>query len=355
MRKDPTEFRERFKKWQSGEKVYEAGLPKCEDGKESVRVGDYNVYPSAIGASELDVTTPEIVITGKDKRPLYQRYAAERSTYDPELITNFTGLIPGIGEVQDATMAVDAYNKGDYLSAGILGAGLLLPNALEKPLKVVGKSLKNVLLDYKFANAIKKKHIQTLKQLRDDHFLNAATNTAFQKDGKPITLYHGTPTKGWHKYEEKYFGSNTDSGYYGKGLYLSENPNHASIYKENGELKELYLNAVHPFYSGQLDIPFKEATFRGNLSAWFNQPGMKRLAEDEAGITTFLDETQKQKILKDFFDSDVSSHVEKGIQEHIAVPLSQMMKYKAPIVRDDSGKLIRLSKRDDFLNPDFRY
>ena len=32
MRKDPTEFRERFKKWQSGEKVYEGGLPRFEEG-----------------------------------------------------------------------------------------------------------------------------------------------------------------------------------------------------------------------------------------------------------------------------------------------------------------------------------
>lgn len=34
MRKDPTEFRERFKKWKSGEKVYEVGLPKYEGGKD---------------------------------------------------------------------------------------------------------------------------------------------------------------------------------------------------------------------------------------------------------------------------------------------------------------------------------
>lgn len=45
MRKDPTEFRERFKKWQSGEKVYEAGLPKYADGKE-----DYENQNAAAGA-----------------------------------------------------------------------------------------------------------------------------------------------------------------------------------------------------------------------------------------------------------------------------------------------------------------
>lgn len=33
MRKDPTEFRERFAKWKAGEQVYENGLPKYKNGK----------------------------------------------------------------------------------------------------------------------------------------------------------------------------------------------------------------------------------------------------------------------------------------------------------------------------------
>ena len=84
MRKDPTEFKQRFDYYKkTGKLPYEAGLPKFKDGEEAVRVGDYNVYPSAIGASELNVTIPEVVVTGKDRRPLYQRYDAEHSTYDP--------------------------------------------------------------------------------------------------------------------------------------------------------------------------------------------------------------------------------------------------------------------------------
>lgn len=50
MRKDPTEFRERFKKWQSGEKVYEAGLPKFEGGEEKFKLKK----------------TPEFVQAGRD-------------------------------------------------------------------------------------------------------------------------------------------------------------------------------------------------------------------------------------------------------------------------------------------------
>lgn len=34
MRRDPTEFRERFKNWKAGEKVYENGLPSYSGGKE---------------------------------------------------------------------------------------------------------------------------------------------------------------------------------------------------------------------------------------------------------------------------------------------------------------------------------
>lgn len=35
MRKDPTQFRERFKRWKAGEQVYSAGLPAYNDGKSS--------------------------------------------------------------------------------------------------------------------------------------------------------------------------------------------------------------------------------------------------------------------------------------------------------------------------------
>lgn len=55
---------------------YKEYYPKFKDGKlpgygdgTPTRVGDYNVYPSAIGASELSVTTPEIVIKPRQKYP----------------------------------------------------------------------------------------------------------------------------------------------------------------------------------------------------------------------------------------------------------------------------------------------
>ena len=35
MRSDPTQFRDRFKRWKKGEQVYKDGLPHYEDGKDS--------------------------------------------------------------------------------------------------------------------------------------------------------------------------------------------------------------------------------------------------------------------------------------------------------------------------------
>ncbi len=40
MKKDPTEFRDRFAKWKAGEKVYEAGLPKYGGGKGDIDFHD---------------------------------------------------------------------------------------------------------------------------------------------------------------------------------------------------------------------------------------------------------------------------------------------------------------------------
>lgn len=51
MKKDPTQFRQRFQRWKNGEQVYDAGLPKYEEGKESKDPIAYDTY------------MPEVVVT----------------------------------------------------------------------------------------------------------------------------------------------------------------------------------------------------------------------------------------------------------------------------------------------------
>lgn len=93
-----------------------------------------------------------------------------RSAFDGNAVKDALGLVPTVGDVMDGVDAAKEAVQGNYTPAAMLVAGLLIPNVLEKPLKLISKGLKNALLDYRFAKAIKKKHIQTLKQLRDKHF-----------------------------------------------------------------------------------------------------------------------------------------------------------------------------------------
>lgn len=82
MRKDPTEFRERFAKWKAGDKVYEAGLPKYNSGKEGaesdyerfvdnlIQVEGYNEKPTDIGDGKMTLGSG---LTGKKWHDLYKK------------------------------------------------------------------------------------------------------------------------------------------------------------------------------------------------------------------------------------------------------------------------------------------
>lgn len=56
------------------------------EGDKPITVGEYNIYPSAIGASELNVTTPEVVVTGKDKSWMYKQRDPGTITQDDRSI-----------------------------------------------------------------------------------------------------------------------------------------------------------------------------------------------------------------------------------------------------------------------------
>ena len=90
MKKDPTQFRERFKRWKEGEQVYEAGLPKYEDGtfpdsfyknlyndKWNNSTPDVDFYQEAFDYSEKEALDYE--------KFLYSRYPEDYSVYGGQL------------------------------------------------------------------------------------------------------------------------------------------------------------------------------------------------------------------------------------------------------------------------------
>ena len=135
MQRDSKAFLDRFNRWKNGEQVYENGLilPKYEDGKDEEPIN---------GGIPFKVT-----VTGRDRRPTWRRMYENPHLgntdqyYDKTAIRNITDWFPGIGDVSQGFDAYNATKEGDYNKAAILGGALLLPNALEKPAKYIGKTL----------------------------------------------------------------------------------------------------------------------------------------------------------------------------------------------------------------------
>lgn len=157
MRKDPTEFRERFQRWKKGEQVYENGLalPAYEDGLTPLRKSEVNTNEAAYVPEEdlykSRYTLPEVTVTGDKSKRVYHSHAPRTSgvskNYQKWDTTDLLqSMITGsdVGDVAD--ISKDLYNK-DYASAGIGAAMLAVPNFIEKPLKPVGKFARNFVIN----------------------------------------------------------------------------------------------------------------------------------------------------------------------------------------------------------------
>lgn len=88
------------------------------------------------------------------------------------------------------------------------------------------------------------------------------------ENGEPLVVYHGTNSQ-WTTYDPNLFGSATDEGYYGKGLYLSSVKNKAMQY---GNVMELFVNMRNPFIVGiDSTLDMDESTRRGEIANMFNR------------------------------------------------------------------------------------
>lgn len=286
---------------------------------------------------------------------------------------------------------------GDLLAANINGdkdevlasAAELLPQVRwARNAYKTGKQLMslNHLWDRHYIHALNDKDLRGVKNLRDAHFIVNAPNTKIKNGDLPVTLYHGTPNKGWNEYDPKFFGSNTDDGYYGKGLYLTETLDDALAYArikdrnfekftgtKNPYLKRLYVNSETPFVSGALNNDFKiatanEASDRAMLAPHFGRDLKFKIGTpgSESG-TVYIpnDMIYDPTLVRELENADASifsnvlHHVDRDPTivkfDEVIVPKSSQMKYVDPITHDDFGNVIPLSMRDNFSNPDFRF
>lgn len=306
-------------------------------------------------------------------------------------------ILEGLKTASYFTPLGNATAFGDLLAANINGdkdevlasaAGLLPQVRWARNAYKTGKQLMslNQLWDRHYFHALNDKDLRGVKNLRDAHFIVNAPNTKIKNGDLPVTLYHGTPNKGWNEYDPKFFGSNTDDGYYGKGLYLTETLDDALAYAgikdrnfekftgtKNPYLKRLYVNSETPFVSGALNNDFKiatanEASDRAMLAPHFGRDLKFKIGTpgSESG-TVYIpnDMIYDPTLVRELENADASifsnvlHHIDRDPTivkfDEVIVPKSSQMKYVDPITYDDFGNIVPLSMRDNFSNPDFRF
>lgn len=117
MRKDPTEFRERFAKWKAGEKVYQNGLPKYGDGTTNVIPEDLQGLSDPQFQPQIDTAkvqmTPFVV---DDTAYRAQKYHPGVTREQVQELYNNTPYIGSYNKGMLASPSIGAYfsNRDDY-------------------------------------------------------------------------------------------------------------------------------------------------------------------------------------------------------------------------------------------------
>lgn len=123
------------------EKQLKRKLPKMDDGSEPKieYVDQVRVNPITGEALMSDNTTGSIILPEVSVRP---EPKLTKSAFDgyTQYLDDLVSFVPVVGDVNDGINAGIALKNRDYSQAALLGAGLFLPNALEKPLKFATKT-----------------------------------------------------------------------------------------------------------------------------------------------------------------------------------------------------------------------
>ena len=256
MRKDPTEFRERFQRWKKGEQVYENGLalPAYEDGLTPYKKSEVNTN-QAIYNPEEDLytsryTLPEVTVTGDKSKRVYHSHAPRTSgmskNYQKWDTTDLLSAMATGSDVGDAVdISKDLYNK-DYASAGIGAAMLAIPNAVEKPIRSVIKPIKR----YIQGADIKKKMIDAARSVDFTKHWDDDTSVRWWLNGEKIPdfkfIFHGRGTNRGQAKDVLRTYSNKDVG-----LHVTENRKTADRFGKNGVVYQgidatQYPDAIYP-------------------------------------------------------------------------------------------------------------
>ena len=300
MRKDPTEFRERFQRWKKGEQVYENGLalPAYEDGLTPHKKSEVNTNQATYNPEE-DLytgryTLPEVTVTGDKSKRVYHSHAPRTSGMSKNQYKLQTGDLIGAmttgmnvlspsqwwGAVRDANGLQDGFNRlmrgnsgfvtknfereHPYISLGanLIGDAAILggPSGVKNLNQSVNKS--NLYRAYKVSNAIdagvKENPVITAynrnpatKDLGTLWDYQSYLNKMFPNSKIKDVLWHGSKVRNLQSFSTDAIGSNAPiKG--STGMYLAPERYTAASYGRNGDVYPVLLNTENPFVTDQI-------------------------------------------------------------------------------------------------------
>ena len=357
MRRDPTEFRERFQRWRdTGESQYDAGrIRKYEDGKDARKLeyhpeGDYYYGGNLFGKGN------ELVVKGSASPKLYMHpWKTERDLrqqlnedyysqpqvegWKKDLSKPLSPVDPA-GEFVVANAVLNPafkYLFGDIFkvvgSKGISllgkagqGANKLASRTTPKTTAENATSITPEQWTAAQDAAIARGDMAEAQRLRDLHFQVSAPNTVASVNGQPLQLYHGTDAT-FNAFDISKYG-NTDGGTFGRGLYTTPVKEYAELYGKNN--MPLYMKLDNP-------RDYRNSSI-GDLIA-------EKLAfGDDFATGIGIDGVIGRPSWKGF----------KGLEEYVSHN-PKNVKSSLPITYDDNGVRIPLGKRDNFKLNDIRY
>lgn len=239
------------------------------------------------------------------------------------------GYTPIVGDAMDLVSLAGDVNNKNYINAG-LGLGMLaLPNFIQKPLQKYGK-LQNIpdeVWDDLYNKAIKNNNLEEVQQLRDLHFKVKAPET---RQRTPMFNASGEST--FNEFNGGKTGLN----------WFSESEKYAA---NHGVPRAFYINEPNIYF--------------GNVPAWVKGTpvderyieSLRRLGYGEKQIA------QKVQSINEAANSNApaAKSIGMGANNELVTKNNNTAKLADAITYDDNGKIIPLSKRDNFNNPDIRY
>lgn len=244
--------------------------------------------------------------------------------------------------------------KADSKNESIVYDPVRTMYAKDKPLEIVSPEfdliaapsllktpIGNLTRDNLYKYHIAKKHTHSLQNMINKAFVEKAKHSKYIAEGKPIQMYHGSPTKNITIFKTK--GSSVGARGTGEeGIYVTPDYNYADRYrakdlmrdfnfpKTQGKIYKFYVNAKNPATFNTTNFPNKSVTSFYKMS-----------------------KADKDEFEKLGYDA-LNSYLIKGKPETVVFNSNQL-KFSDIITRSDNGKLIPISKRFNFNISDSRY